>query len=100
MVSKKGGLKRAERRQPEQIFKHPKAGVSEDSEKPTYNPHAHDQASSSAARSKAARKRGHASQSLAKAKLERGVEKADRLRAKASKRMHQNEKKKRLKESS
>jgi hypothetical protein len=58
--------------------------------------HAH---TASTAASKANRKRGQMSKSLARAKLEKGVELADRLRTKASKRQHQVEKKKRAKES-
>jgi hypothetical protein len=55
--------------------------------------------SSSASKAKANRKRGQMSKSLSRAKLEKGVEKADRLRTKANKRQLQVEKKKRAKES-
>jgi hypothetical protein len=99
MVSKKGGLKRAERRQPELLAVHAKPSVGqEEADKPTFNPYVHEHTVSSS-KSKATKKRGQSSKSLARAKLEKGVELADRLAAKANKRVIQSEKKKRVKES-
>ena len=44
------------------------------------------------------KKRGHTNKAQSRAKLERAVENADRLHAKASKRAHRDEKRKRAKE--
>ena len=118
MVQKKGGLKRAERREPDPLpLRSKDAAVGGASlavcmapriqtdldaiatpDKPLFYPHLHDQQAATSSKAKTARKRGQSSKSLARAKLEKGVEKADRLRAKASKRLQHTERKKRVKE--